>query len=188
MPRGSRTQRGRVLLQARVIDASGRERFSRPTTSSGCSQSRTGRWSQADHGRGLMHGDFIMCPTVCYRKSRRPSGSMPTTWSWTWTLPHPSRRRHGSGCRLSLMPIVGTRRTRQPVPGPVALEEESQLRPGGRRGSRPRLAGRGPRHGPEADHQDAPDVPDSPGSHALATIRGPTEMQFSVQALSWTGE
>ena len=99
-----------------------------------------------------MHGDFIMCPTVCYRRSRLPAERFRADWRMVLDLDFFTRILLGGGtmvglpsCRVRLPPA--RRRTRRPSTPKACLrfEEESRLaRPGRRGGPRPRLADRSP--------------------------------------------
>jgi glycosyltransferase involved in cell wall biosynthesis len=71
------------FCRARVIDADGREAFSLVDYVKRFLKPRTDG-ALVLHGRSavesLMHGDFIMCPTVCYRKSRLPAERFRVDW------------------------------------------------------------------------------------------------------------
>jgi len=71
------------FCNAKVIDAAGRERFSLADYIKRFLKPKS-RGPLVLEGRSavgaLMHGDFIMCPTVCYRKSRLPAERFNADW------------------------------------------------------------------------------------------------------------
>ena len=71
------------FCRAKVIDAAGRESFSFVDFVKRFLQP-SGRGPLVLHGKSavesLMRGDFVMCPTVCYRKSRLPAKWFQPEW------------------------------------------------------------------------------------------------------------
>ena len=110
------------FCKAKVIDAAGRETFSLVDYVKRFLQPRRPAHS-CSHGESaieaLMHGDFIMCPTVCYRRSRLPAERFRAEWNMVLDLDFFTRilldRRHdGRRPEMAPTPTAGTRKTRRP--------------------------------------------------------------------------
>lgn len=97
------------FCRAKVIDAAGREAFSSVDYVKRFLQPRTdgplvltGRPAV----EALMHGDFIMCPTVCYRKSRLPAEWFRTDWKMVLDLDFFTRILLAGGTMVGLPAVA----------------------------------------------------------------------------------
>jgi len=124
------------FCRAKVIDAAGRERFSFVDYVKRFLQPKT-KGSLVLEGQSaveaLMHGDFIMCPTVCYRKSRLPQEHFRPDWRMVLDLDFFTRILLGGGTMVGL-PAVAYAYRRHPENATAAytesllrFEEESRL-------------------------------------------------------------
>lgn len=124
------------FCRARVIDAAGRETFSlvdyvkrflQPTTEGPLILQ--GKLALA----ALMHGDFIMCPTVCYRKSRLPGERFRAEWKQVLDLDFFTRILLEGGTMVGLPVVAYSYRrhdenaTAQQTATLLRFEEESRF-------------------------------------------------------------
>ena len=124
------------FCRARVIDAAGRETFSlvdyvkRFLQPSAAGPLDLGGPSAI---KALMHGDFIMCPTVCYRKSRLPAERFRADWRQVLDLDFFTRILLAGGTMVGLPAVAYAYRrheenatAQQPEPL-LRFEEESRI-------------------------------------------------------------
>lgn len=124
------------FCKAKVIDAGGRETFSFVDYIKRFLQPRS-RGPLVLHGRSalaaLMRGDFIMCPTVCYRRSRLPAERFRSDWRMVLDLDFFTRILLGGGTMVGA-PEVAYAYRRHPENATAAytesllrFDEESRL-------------------------------------------------------------
>jgi glycosyltransferase involved in cell wall biosynthesis len=124
------------FCRAKVIDSTGRERFSPADYVKQFLQPRS-RGPLVLEGRSaieaLMHGDFIMCPTVCYRKSRLPAERFNGDWRMVLDLDFFTRILLNRGTMVGLPAVAYAYRrhaenaTSQYTESLLRFEEESRL-------------------------------------------------------------
>jgi hypothetical protein len=129
-------QAAAFFCQAKVIDAGGRERFSLADYVKRFLQPKSQGPLVLD-GRSaveaLMHGDFIMCPTVCYRKSRLPAERFNANWRMVLDLDFFTRILLNGGTMVGLPAVAYAYRrhaenaTSQYTESLLRFEEESRL-------------------------------------------------------------
>lgn len=122
--------------RAKVIDAAGRETFSLVDHVKRYLQPRTDG-PLVLHGKSaieaLMHGDFIMCPTVCYRRSRLPAGRFDGRWRQVLDLDFFTRILLAGGTMVGLPAVAYAYRrhaenaTAQQTESLLRFEEESRI-------------------------------------------------------------
>lgn len=97
------------FCKAKVIDAAGRETFSFVDYIKRFLQPRS-RGPLVLHGRSaiaaLMRGDFIMCPTVCYRGSRLPAERFRANWKMVLDLDFFTRILLGGGSIIGVPDVA----------------------------------------------------------------------------------
>ncbi|HKA06744.1 MAG TPA: glycosyltransferase [Gemmataceae bacterium] len=124
------------FCRARVIDAAGKESFSFVDYVKRFLQPQ-GRGPLVLEGQSaveaLMHGDFIMCPTVCYRKSRLPAEHFRSDWRMVMDLDFFTRILIGGGTMVGLPAVAyayrrhGENATTAYTESLLRFEEESRL-------------------------------------------------------------
>jgi len=124
------------FCNAKVIDAAGCERFSLADYVKRFLKPKT-KGALILEGRSaveaLMHGDFIMCPTVCYRKSRLPTERFDADWRMVLDLDFFTRILLGGGTIVGLPAVAYAYRrhaenaTSQYTESLLRFEEESRL-------------------------------------------------------------
>jgi glycosyltransferase involved in cell wall biosynthesis len=124
------------FCRAKVIDSAGRERFSPADYVKRFLQPKA-RGPLVLAGRSaveaLMHGDFIMCPTVCYRRSRLPGERFNAQWRMVLDLDFFTRILLGGGTMVGLPAVAYAYRrhaenaTSQYTESLLRFEEESRL-------------------------------------------------------------
>jgi glycosyltransferase involved in cell wall biosynthesis len=124
------------FCRAKVIDAAGRPRFSFVDSIKRFLQPHaTGPLVLEGKSavEALMHGDFIMCPTVCYRRSRLPAERFRADWKMVLDLDFFTRILLDGGTMVGL-PAVAYAYRRHPENATTAytesllrFEEESRL-------------------------------------------------------------
>jgi glycosyltransferase involved in cell wall biosynthesis len=124
------------FCRARVIDAVGRETFSPIDYVKKFLQPRTDG-PLVLHGKSaiesLMHGDFIMCPTVCYRRSRLPAERFDDRWRQVLDLDFFTRILLEGGTMVGLPAVAYAYRrhdenaTAQQTETLLRFEEESRI-------------------------------------------------------------
>jgi glycosyltransferase involved in cell wall biosynthesis len=125
-----------VFCRAKVIDADGRETFSLVDYVKRFLQPK-GEGPQVLHGKAaveaLMHGDFIMCPTVCYRRSRLPAERFRPEWRQVLDLDFFTRILLDGGTMVGLPAVAYAYRrhaenaTARQTETLVRFEEESRI-------------------------------------------------------------
>jgi len=124
------------FCRAKVIDATGRDRFSFVDSIKRFLQPRT-EGPLVLEGKSaveaLMHGDFIMCPTVCYRRSRLPAERFRPDWKMVLDLDFFTRILLGGGVMVGLPAVAYAYRrhsdntTTAYTESLLRFEEESRL-------------------------------------------------------------
>jgi len=124
------------FCRAKVIDATGRERFSLADYVKRFLQPKS-RGPLVLAGRSaveaLMHGDFIMCPTVCYRKCHLPAERFNSDWRMVLDLDFFTRILLAGGTMVGLPAVAYAYRrhaenaTSQYTESLLRFEEESRL-------------------------------------------------------------
>ena len=124
------------FCRAKVIDAAGRETFSLVDHVKRYLQPKTDG-PLVLHGRSaieaLMHGDFIMCPTVCYRRSRLPAERFDGSWRQVLDLDFFTRILLDGGAMVGLPAVAYAYRrhdenaTAQQTESLLRFEEESRI-------------------------------------------------------------
>jgi glycosyltransferase involved in cell wall biosynthesis len=124
------------FCRAKVIDSAGSETFSLVDYVKRFLQPRTDGpliLHNKSAIEALMHGDFIMCPTVCYRKSRLPELHFRANWRMVLDLDFFTRILLDGGTMVGL-PAVGyayrrhsENATNAYTESLLRFEEESQL-------------------------------------------------------------
>src|SRR5262249_53249949 len=124
------------FCRARVIDAAGKESFSFVDYVKRFLQPQ-GRGPLVLEGQSaveaLMHGDFIMCPTVCYRKSRLPAEHFRSDWRMVMDLDFFTRILIGGGTMVGLPAVAyayrrhGEDATTAHTESLLRVEEEARL-------------------------------------------------------------
>jgi glycosyltransferase involved in cell wall biosynthesis len=124
------------FCRAKVIDAAGREAFSLVDYVKRFLQPKTDG-PFALHGKSaveaLMHGDFIMCPTVCYRRSRLPAERFRPDWRQVLDLDFFTRILLDGGTMVGLPAVAYAYRrhaenaTAQQTETLLRFEEESRI-------------------------------------------------------------
>jgi glycosyltransferase involved in cell wall biosynthesis len=124
------------FCRAKVIDAAGRETFSLVDYVKRFLQPKTeGPLVLAGKSaiEALMHGDFIMCPTVCYRKSRLPAEHFRAEWKQVLDLDFFTRILLEGGTMVGLPAVAyayrrhGENATAQQTQTLLRFEEESRF-------------------------------------------------------------
>jgi glycosyltransferase involved in cell wall biosynthesis len=124
------------FCKAKIIDAVGRERFSLADYVKRILQPKS-EGPLVLQGRSaveaLMHGDFIMCPTVCYRKSRLPTEHFSADWRMVLDLDFFTRILLAGGTMVGLPAVAYAYRrhaenaSREYTESLLRFEEESRL-------------------------------------------------------------
>lgn len=124
------------FCRARVIDAAGRETFSLVDYVKRFLQPKSAG-PLVLHGKSaieaLMHGDFIMCPTVCYRRGRLPAKRFDGHWRQVLDLDFFTRILLGGGTMVGLPAVAYAYRrhpenaTAQQTESLLRFEEESRI-------------------------------------------------------------
>ena len=142
-----------------------------------------------------MHGDFIMCPTVCYRRSRLPAERFRAEWRQVLDLDFFTRILLAGGTMVGLPTSAyayrrhaenaTARQTRKPCCDSTKSrglhDQHCRHRP------RARLADRRPRRGRQAGHQTPPALPHLPGPGRLRLAAGPQKWDFSAGCYAGRG-
>ena len=117
------------FCRAKVIDAEGRDTFSFVDRVKRFLEPRMSG-PMVLHGRAaveaLMHGDFIMCPTVCYRKSRLPAERFDPAWRQVLDLDFFTRVLLAGGTMVGLPDVAYA--YRRHAENATATQTESLLR------------------------------------------------------------
>jgi len=124
------------FCRAKVIDANGKESFSFVDYVKRYLQPK-GKGPLVLEGQSaveaLMHGDFIMCPTVCYRKSRLPAERFRAEWRMVLDLDFFTRILLDGGTMVGLPAVAYAYRrhaenaTAAYTENLLRFEEESRL-------------------------------------------------------------
>jgi glycosyltransferase involved in cell wall biosynthesis len=129
-------QAAAFFCRAKVIDAAGKESFSFVDHVKRYLQpKRKGPLVLEGQSavEALMHGDFIMCPTVCYRKSRLPAEHFRTDWQMVLDLDFFTRILLDGGTMVGLPAVAYAYRrhaenaTAAYTESLLRFEEESRL-------------------------------------------------------------
>jgi glycosyltransferase involved in cell wall biosynthesis len=124
------------FCKAKVIDANGRESFSFVDFVKRFLQPKTSGPLVLEGQsaiEALMHGDFIMCPTVCYRKSRLPAERFRSDWRQVLDLDFFTRILLAGGTMVGLPVMAYTYRrhaenaTTENTENLLRFDEESRL-------------------------------------------------------------
>jgi glycosyltransferase involved in cell wall biosynthesis len=124
------------FCRAKVIDADSRDTFSLIDRIKSFLEPRTSG-PIVLHGRSaikaLMHGDFIMCPTVCYRKSRLPAQRFNPAWRQVLDLDFFTRILLADGTMIGIPVLAYAYRrhaenaTAQQTESLLRFDEESRI-------------------------------------------------------------
>ena len=124
------------FCRAKVIDAVGRDAFSPVDVVKRFLQPKADGLLVL-HGKeaveALMHGDFIMCPTVCYRRSRLPVDKFRAEWRMVLDLDFFTRLLFGGQTMVGLPEVAYAYRrhpgnaTTEYTESLLRFEEESRL-------------------------------------------------------------
>lgn len=124
------------FCRAKVIDADGRHTFSLVDYAKRFLQPKSAGplvLQGKSAVEALMHGDFIMCPTVCYRRSRLPAERFRADWKMVLDLDFFTRILLGGGTIVGLPAVAYAYRrhadnaTTAYTESLLRFEEESQL-------------------------------------------------------------
>jgi glycosyltransferase involved in cell wall biosynthesis len=124
------------FCRAKVIDAAGKETFSLIDYAKRFLQPRTAGQlvlQGKSAVESLMHGDFIMCPTVCYRKCRLPAERFRAEWKMVLDLDFFTRILLAGGTMIGVSAVAYAYRrhaanaTTAYTDSLLRFEEESRL-------------------------------------------------------------